>query len=249
MSGHQRTSPLFHGVDMTGTPQMGARVRRNLARPSPTPSPNIDVWYQPPSQNGTPQQPTISFARSVSSSPMPPTLSPGLHYSAGKSTSPLASPHPDQQTGLGLSWRKPGDDLASRRRKQQQQKSPLTLHQIVMGAGALVGVTVLYFLLRSGQSSPSVRRMQREEHDATRARSSSLPLFQVRVGARPSISDRGETADQAFFASFCIVYTTKGCCIVPRRVELRCTVSDQSPIRRTWFVPLSFASFPFAQDC
>lgn len=176
---HSRSSPLtLDGSDpaFLNVNPMALRSRRS-ARPSP----DLDVWFQPPSHLNSPQ-PHISFPVSNPSSPFPrsATGSPAGYFSVKSSpTAPgYESPRPHAQSGLGLSWRDAGSEV---RRRKGNGKQVLSFHQVLMGGGALFAVTVVYLLLRSGTSSPEVRRMGRGEHDRTYPRSSTIPaVFKVR---------------------------------------------------------------------
>lgn len=177
---HSRSSPMtLDGSNQFLDPSSMSTPIRNR-RPA-RPSPDIDVWFQPPSSNQHSPQPHISFPISNSNSPLlSANVSPSPFYSA-KSSPALSSDSPRLQqsrTGLGLSWREGGSD--SKRRKGGKQA--ISLHQVLMGGGALVAVTALYFLLRGSNKSPEVKRMGRGEHDRTGPRSSSMPtIFKVRL--------------------------------------------------------------------
>ena len=180
-SGH-RSSPLtldgaFDAALLNPMSTPALRSRRS-ARPSP----NLDVWIEPDSSHLASPQPHISFPVSNPGSPFPRSATGSPAYFSVKS-SPVQgyeSPRIEKQAGLGLSWRDAGND-AKRRKGTRKQK--VSLHQALMGGGALVAVTVLYFLLRGG-STPEVRRMGRGEYDRAGARSSSMPaVFRVRLSS------------------------------------------------------------------
>lgn len=179
---HARSSPVtLDGSNYLDPNSMQTPIR-NRRTTAARPSPEIDVWFQPPSHAASPQ-PHISFPVSNSNSPFH-SAQASPYYSTKSSPALSAvddSPRLQQtRTGLGLSWREGGNDAGKRRKGAKQVVSR---QQVVLGAGALVAVTMLYFLLRDGSRTPEVRKMSRGEHDRTGPRSSSMPtMFKVRRG-------------------------------------------------------------------
>ncbi|KAK4054477.1 hypothetical protein OIV83_000971 [Microbotryomycetes sp. JL201] len=182
-----------------------ARNRRNFnnARPSP----ECDVWLNPPaaaSSSSLHPSPQVSFPASGQTTPMLLSANNSPYFDAKSSPSIDGSPmsstysphsskhspsHATNGTGaLGLSWRQAVADPRRRPRK----KSAISVQHFLVGGGALLALTVLYFVFARGSSpAPTFQRMGRQDHDKVSPKVSATPARSAGVRGK-AVSFRDE---------------------------------------------------------
>ncbi|KAK4053924.1 hypothetical protein OIO90_003761 [Microbotryomycetes sp. JL221] len=216
MNGHPSSSsfePSASSQLEAPSPHLTARNRRQNTRPSP----EVDVWFGPPQQSSSLQPtPQVSFPVSGHTTPLTLSANNSPYFDAKASPSidgsPLqlnngkmyssSSPAPGARLSpAALSWRQAVSDPRRRPRKQ----SIVSVQNCLLGGGALLALTVLYFVLARGSSSSSsgaVERMGREEHDIVASRSSVTAASRPANGRGKAVSFRDElSTDMKYLTS------------------------------------------------
>ncbi|KAM0791363.1 hypothetical protein ACM66B_005828 [Microbotryomycetes sp. NB124-2] len=192
------SSSLMPGYDDHHT-----RNRRNVAQ---RPSPECDVWFNPPAASSSSLHPSpqVSFPASGQTTPMLLSANNSPFFDAKSSPSidgspmssqysPLMAKQPHHATNgtgaLGLSWRQAVADPRRRQRKQ----SGVSVQHFVIGGGALLALTILYFVFgRSEAPVPAFQRMGREDYDKVAPKVSETALARPAGARGKAVSFRDE---------------------------------------------------------